>query len=104
MERVYKQRGYNGKFPEEVKVWIKGSIVPEWLSNVSKVVGMNSTTGDTTIETRELSAGGYEIIDSSGTGTLVRTKSEEDYVCFGRGSIFSLSPKQFKLLYDERVF
>ena len=84
----YKQKGTNSAFPQEVETWIWGEDIPEWLSD---------------LEHRDLSSGGYELLDSSGQHTLVRASSKKDYICRDlskkKGGLFVLTPLQFNLIY-----
>ena len=93
-----KQRGYNSKYPSEIKTWRLGEKGPEWLSDVAKIKFIDGE-GNVTIERRELNTGGYEIIGSDGVSILVKTSSASDYVCLGDNHIFTLSEIQLKILY-----
>ena len=94
-----KQKGRNDKYPKEIEIWRSGEKVPEWLLNVAQIVGIDESFGTYILGTNKLSSGGYEIKDSSGQGVLVHVWNDDDFVCYGDGKIFSLSPKQLKLLY-----
>ncbi len=100
-QNKYNQRGYNSKYPQEIITWRYGSPIPSWLSNIAKVAGLDEITGNPILSIRFLKKGGYEIIDSGGGMALVQTRGKEDYVCLGDGKIFSLTPKQFDLLYGS---
>lgn len=104
--RYFKQSGHNDAFPEEIEIWKLGDPIPEWLSDRCKVSFLDGD-GNITIETRETSSGGIDIINASGIGTLVELKSRRDYVCKERGNnnsrIFSLSEIQLNLLYQEKL-
>ena len=93
------QKGRNNSYPQTIQVWRRGELVPEWLSDRACIVSIDLNTGYS-LRYRDTVSGGYEILDSSGIDVLVRTERKEDYICFGdNGKIFSLSPKQIKLLY-----
>jgi hypothetical protein len=95
-----KQRGRNSNYPDEIQTWRKGERVPEWLSNVAAIVGIDDKKGSYILDTIPNSAGGFEIKESSGTNVLVRVAKVEDYVCYGDGKIFTLNPIQLNLLYN----
>ena len=104
MEKTYKQKGKNNKYPTTIQVWKLGDSVPEWLSNIAKVGAINENTGELSLFTRDTNTGGFELLDSGGTISLVKTKSRKDYVCKpleSRGPVFSLTPLQLKMLYEE---
>jgi hypothetical protein len=94
----YKQRGKNDLFPEQVNIWIRGNVVPEWLSDLAKVKFIDGE-GNKYLEMSEFSNGGYDIKDSGGVGSLVKASSRDSIICIGGGKIFSLTPKQFSLIY-----
>lgn len=95
----YKQVGWNDSFPEIVQTWCYGDPVPEWLSDRAKVKFIDAS-GNITLDYRETSAGGIEVIDTSGQGSLAILGSRSDILCYGGGSrIFPLRPVQFELLY-----
>lgn len=94
-----KQLGYNKKYPETVDTWKFGSTsVPEWLSDRAKVKFIDGE-GNLTLDILETNTGGYEIKNTEGTGALLLVPGKDDFVCYGDGKIFSLTPVQFKLLY-----
>ena len=99
---MIEQKGYNSKFPKSLKdIWRIGDKVPEWLSDKAKVTFIDGN-GNKTLERRDLTTGGYEIIASDGIGVLVSCKSKEDYVCLSEnGYIFSLGYKQMEILYGK---
>ena len=95
------QKGRNNNYPESIKTWKRGDKVPEWLSDRAFIVSIDLNNGYN-LKYRNITTGGYEILDSSGVDVLVKVASQNDYVCFGNnGKIFSLSPKQLKLLYKN---
>lgn len=104
MNKQYKQRGVNNAYPLEIETWKWGEDIPEWLSDLAKIGAIDSETNKVFLEHRELSAGGYELLDSSGSGTLVRTTSKGDYVCRDlskkKGGLFVLTPIQLNLIYN----
>ncbi|MBR2245872.1 MAG: hypothetical protein IJ880_02400 [Bacilli bacterium] len=99
----YKQKGTNSAFPQEVETWIWGEDIPEWLSDLAKIGAINGETNKIYLEHRDLSSGGYELLDSSGQHTLVRASSKKDYICRDlskkKGGLFVLTPLQFNLIY-----
>ena len=96
-----KQRGRNIKYPEKINYWIYGKLpVPEWLSDITRIKGVNAETGEAILDMKKTNTGGYELTESGGNRTIIKTKSMEDYVCFGNGTLFSLTPNQFNLLYE----
>ena len=102
IEKIYKQSGYNDKFPEKIVIWERGSKIPEWLSDISKILSIDPN-GEPGLDTRDVVTGGIEIIDSSGSGIVVKTVSESDIVCkdIKTNNIFSLTEEQFDLLFEE---
>lgn len=105
-EKIYKQVGRNDKYPKEVRVWRRGEPVPEWLSDISKISGMDNISNLPILATVALNTGGYIILESgsSGNESLVTVRKENDYVCIGDDSrIFSLTPNQLRLLYGKEV-
>ena len=101
MSKIFKQRGYNSKYPDNIVTWRYGETVPEWLSDIAKVNAINDNTNKVNLFTRDTNTGGYEILDSSGTSVLVRTVKKSDFVCKSDKIIFSLTEEQFNLLYIE---
>lgn len=95
-----KQKGKNSNYPEEIQTWRKGERVPEWLSNVAAIVGLDDGKNSYILDTIPNSFGGFEIKESSGKNVLVSVSRAEDYVCYGDGKIFTLNPIQLNLLYD----
>lgn len=96
---MYQQAGKNDKYPQTIETWRKGDKVPEWLSDICKVTFVDGN-GDITLESRETSTGGYELISSTGNETVIKTINSNDYVCRGdNGKIFSLTQIQLDLLY-----
>lgn len=98
---ILKQSGKNNKFPDIIETWRLGEKVPSWLSSVCKV---GFLVGDEIrLEVKQVGNkdGGYELISSGSYLPIVKTKTSDDYVCFGDGKLFSLSPTQLKLLYKE---
>ena len=100
---MIKQKGYNSKFPRTlIETWRVGEEVPEWLSDKARVTFIDGN-GKKTIERRDLTTGGYEIIAADGIGTLVSCKSREDYVCLSEdGYIFSLGLRKMEILYGKQ--
>ena len=95
------QKGRNNLYPQSIRIWKRGEKVPEWLSDRAFITSIDLKNGYN-LKYRETTTGGYEILDSSGVNVLIRTIGREDYVCLGdNGRIFSLSPKQVKLLYKD---
>ncbi len=94
-----KQKGQNSNYPQEISIWKMGEKVPEWLSNVAQILGIDDANDTYILGINRLSKGGYEIKDSSGQNVLVRVWNDDNYVCYGDGRFFSLSPTQLKLLY-----
>lgn len=110
MKNFYKQKGLNKKYPKEIEVWkINDEYIPEWISDRAKVesVGENGVLKIGTLETND---GGIEIINSNGTGVLVKIENkEEDFICFSRyeeknvliKGVFPLTKHQLELLYEK---
>lgn len=100
-EKTFTQYGRNSKYPKEIKVWRLGDeSIPTWLSDIAKVkFGEN---GELVLDYRELSSGGYSILDSSGKYTLISVQYKSSYVCLGDSILFSITENQFKLLYKEK--
>ena len=94
------QRGLNSKYPNKIKTWRFGEKVPEWISDIAKVIFIDAE-GNITLDHRETNTGGLEFLDSSGNRILFTIKSKEDYVCTGDGKLFVLRPLQLELLYKE---
>lgn len=96
------QRGENPKYPVIIECWRRGETpVPEWLTDQSRIQQI-SDDGTPVLLTRETNAGGYEIVDAAGSSVLVKTQSDQDYICYAEGyKIFSLTPKQMEHLYTE---
>ena len=95
------QKGRNNNYPESIKTWRRGEKVPEWLSDRAYISSIDINIGYN-LKYRNTTTGGYEILDSSGIDVLVRAENKDDYICLGNnGKIFSLSPKQLKLLYKD---
>lgn len=101
---IYVQFGKNDAWPREIEVWKLGDPIPEWLSDQGKVSFVDGD-GNITLETHETSSGGFEIVASGGTGTLVMMKDKKDYVAIGKenNKIFSLSDIQLNLLYKPLI-
>lgn len=99
MKYIYTQSGYNEAYPQEIETWKWGDDIPDWLSDRAKVNFVDGE-GNITLETHETSSGGIEIIDSGGSGTLVKLRSKKDYVCNGDNKIFPLTETQLNLLYN----
>ena len=97
---IYQQRGENKSFPESVEVWSIGNPIPEWLSDNAKVSFIDGN-GNITLDVLENNTGGYQIKTSAGSKTLVNVKKRADLVCYGDNRVFSLSPKQFNLIYKS---
>jgi hypothetical protein len=96
-------KGKNSKYPQKIMYWKYGDPVPEWLSDQAKIKGINGDTGEAILEIRRGTTGGYEIVDSSGSGLLVKTTGQEDYICYSEGyELFSLRPIQFEILYIKK--
>ena len=56
--------------------------------------------GSVTLESRETSTGGYELVSSTGNETVIKTMNSSDYICRGdNGKIFTLTHIQLDLLY-----
>lgn len=101
MENHYIQRGENDKYPKEITTWDLKETIPEWLIDKAKVKFVDGN-GNVTLETKELTSGGFEIIDSTGTSILVKLENKMDKVCIDfnlKGPIFSLTENQLNLLY-----
>lgn len=100
---IYTQLGHNDKYPEKIYTWKLGEAVPDWLSDKAKINFIDGD-GNLTLDTHETSSGGFEIINSGGTGTLVTLRSKKDYVCVGvkkeEDIIFPLTQTQLELLYE----
>jgi hypothetical protein len=95
------QKGRNNNYPKSIKIWKRGDRVPEWLSDRAFIASIDLNKGYN-LKYRNTTTGGYEILDSSGVSVLIKVTNQEDYVCLGdNGKIFSLSPKQLKLLYKK---
>jgi len=99
---MIEQKGYNSKFPKFLKdIWRIGDKVPEWLSDKAKVTFIDGL-GNKTIERRDLTTGGYEIVSADGIGILCSVKSREDYVCLASdGYIFPLGHEKMRILYGK---
>jgi hypothetical protein len=100
MEQDWIQKGRNKNFPLKIKIWKRGDVIPEWLSDRACISSIDLINGYN-LRYRNLTSGGYEILDSSGVSTLVFVKKKDHYVCLGDGKIFSLSPEQLNLLYKK---
>lgn len=103
---VYVQLGENLDYPLEVKIWRKSDNTnpPTWLSDKCHVTEIDEK-GNYELRTRKFDNGDYEYISPELT-SIVRVKNDEDYICCGniktKNTIFSLTPKQFSLLYVKR--
>lgn len=95
---IFVQSGRNDKYPKQIDTWTKGEAVPEWISDNCKIIGIEGT--NLIPEFRKVNGGGYEIVKENGS-SLVSTKNDSDFICFGDGRIFSLTQKQIGLLYTE---
>ena len=99
--KTYIQSGHNDKYPRRIETWIFGQQPPpEWISDVCKVKFIDAL-GNISLEYRETSTGGLEIINASGDKVALKIPSRTDYVCYGDGRIFTLRPIQLELLYTE---
>lgn len=99
---IYIQSGRNEKYPSQIETWQKGEIpLPSWISDNCKIAGIEGTNLIPCF--RGIFGGGYEIVREGGQ-SLVSTKSEKDFICFGDGKIFSLTPEQLKLLYQQKPY
>ena len=99
---IYRQKGENNRYPKKIETWKFGEPIPEWLSDIAKVLYQDGGTGEIHLDTTPLNTGGYEIKDSGGTGVLIRVMHAEDLVCrnlIERASLFTLTPIQLSLLY-----
>ena len=96
------QRGRNNKYPEKIEVWNQEmKKVPEWLSDAAKVEMVDLGTGNPILSMNKTSKGGVEILNASGSGVLIKTNNESDFICFGDSKMFVLTKKQVKLLYKD---
>lgn len=91
------QKGYNPKYPKEIETWKLGENIPDWLLDVCKVESINEF-GEIKLAIRKLT-NGYSLINSGSNVSLVSTKSNDDFICFGDNHIFSLTEKQMSILY-----
>lgn len=103
----YIQSGSNPSYPKEIITWTWGSKVPEWLSDISKVSFIDGN-GNITLEYRDTSTGGVEIISSNGLDVLVRLNSKSDLICKSTDLLgdkpFVLSKVQLDLLYKPIIY
>ena len=96
------QRGENDKYPKNIETWKFGEKVPEWLSDRASIKFMDGE-GNLTLNYRNLSNGGKEIISSDGITTLIKLDTFDSYVCFSTDhQLISLKPIQLELLYREK--
>jgi hypothetical protein len=108
MIKKYQQKGYNDRYPLEIETWVWGdSGIPDWLTDNCNIKELTDF-GDIIPERNLTNEGGYIITKAGSASTLVKTKSEEDFICFGKKLnnstvIFSLTPIQLSLLYEEVV-
>lgn len=96
---IFIQCGRNEKYPEQIETWKRGEELPSWISDNCKIIRIEGTS--LIPEIRGVLGGGFEIVRETGQA-LVSTKSDDDYVCFGNGRIFSLTERQLKFLYKEK--
>lgn len=106
---IFTQTGYNSDYPKKIITWRFGEKVPEWISDNAKVIFIDGE-GNITLDIVETSSGGIEILSSDGSKIFLKLKSKLDYVCkkvnsnkdidYSTKEIFSLTPKQFELLYN----
>lgn len=104
-DQYYIQRGENLAYPLEIRCWSKklDENIPSWLSDICKVNSINND-GVYIVETRKYDDGSYDYL-SSDHQPIVNVSSDEDWICIGdkgkyvKNMIFSLTPKQFELLY-----
>lgn len=98
---LYKQKGENLKYPEKIEIWKRDDKVPEWLSDRAKVININEK-GEIQIAIVDWK-NSFDIISNSGNEKLVQTKTKDSIICFDsiNNNIFSLTQKQFNLLYKE---
>lgn len=96
----YKQRGENPAYPTRIEIWEKGEEIPDWLGDNAKITFIDGS-GKKQLGITYYENGGYEIINSAGTNTLVKLGSPDDLVCYGDNRIFGLTKEQFRLLYEN---
>ena len=94
---MVRQKGNNPKYPKEIEYWKFGQSVPEWLSDNAKVKFIDGE-GNITLDFKETNTG-LDLPDSSGKSILLRLTGKDDYICMGDNIIFSLTKKQFKILF-----
>ena len=101
--KIFRQTGENEAYPKEIITWRKGDEFPEWLSDIARIKSYDH--GKKILDLRDTDTGGYEVLDSSGSQALVRVPGKNDFVCrnlhIPGSKLFSLSPRQLKLLYGE---
>ena len=99
---TYIQKGDNPKYPKEIVTWRYGEKVPEWISDNAKITFIDGL-GNVTLLKRDFTSGGYEIVGADGISILISTKTYNSYICYdGKSKIFSLTEKQFGLLYEQK--
>lgn len=99
-------KGKNDKYPKKIEYWKYGLSVPEWLSDMAKIQGIDGDTGEAILDLKFRGSGGFDILESSGQSILVRVQNRDDYVCFGKLEsgedwLFPLRESQFEILYGE---
>lgn len=102
MIKRYIQSGKNSNYPEKIEAWEYGTgSIPDWISDKAKITFIDGI-GNVTLETHDTNTGGVEIIDSTGTSSLVKLNSKTDLICRKEDDnihIFVLSREQLELLY-----
>lgn len=98
---IHTQKGWNDAYPEKVEVWCLGIYpVPDWIVSNCKISSLTGD-GDPVPEFRRNDNGGYELISSANQSIVfVRTNKMDDFICYGDNKVFSLTRKQFDLLYE----
>ena len=103
--KYYIQRGENLEYPLEIRCWRKtlDENVPTWLSDKCKITTITED-GMYLLKTRKYNDDSYDYL-SPDNQPVEKVNSDEDWICIGdkgkyvKDMIFSLTPKQFELLY-----
>ena len=97
------QKGRNSKYPAQIETWQLGELVPDWLSDVARIKGLDGS-GNKILDLQKTNAGGYTLKAAGENIILVSAKTMNDYVCYGKNEsghyyMFTLTSSQFNLLY-----
>lgn len=94
--KTWIQKGYNCEWPYKIETWSIGDPVPEWLSDVARIDFIDGE-GNMTLKTRKTSKDGIEIIQASGSGSLVRLEHKDDLVYISLPTPKSITfPEEFE--------